>query len=312
MCNFMSGLFFRNGDIFCATEYTDSHEILKRAAGAGRASMVTGELEPVPWEYTPPEDLKLAGDLSKWTLKVDQQTEPTWWDTDKVRAYCERRVEAMFVREPRGTVLGGCWICLGKKATIQELICGKIVIAEGSRFDRSSFVDSSFDRSSFVDSRFEGSRFDRSSFVGSRFVDSSFVDSSFDRSSFVGSRFDRSSFVGSRFEGSRFDRSSFVGSRFDRSSFDRSSFVGSRFDSSSFVDSRFDRSSFVDSSFVDSRFEDSRFERSSFVDSSFDRSSFVGSRFEGSSFEGSYACVETILQTNWKRSESGLIVPDEE
>ena len=120
MCNFMSGLFFRNGDIFCATEYTDSHEVLKRAAGAGRASMVTGELEPVPWEYTPPEDLKLAGDLSKWTLKVDRQTEPSWWDADKVRTYCERRVEAMFIREPRGTVLGGCWICLGDKATIAE------------------------------------------------------------------------------------------------------------------------------------------------------------------------------------------------
>ena len=207
MCNFMSGLFFRNGDIFCATEYTDSHEVLKRAAGAGRASMVTGELEPVPWEYTPPYDLKLSGDLSKWTLKVDQQTEPSWWDADKVRTYCERRVEAMFICEPRGMVLGGCWICLGDKATIVELIGGKIAIAVGSRFVDSSFVDS-------------------------RFVDSRFVDSSFERSSFVDSRF-----VDSSFEGSRF----------------------------------------VDSSFVDS-----------------------------------LACVKTILQTKWKRSESGLIVPDEE
>ena len=211
MCDFMSGLFLRNGDIFCATEYTDSHEVLKRAAGAGRASMVTGELEPVPWEYTPPEDLKLAGDLSKWTLKVDQQTEPSWWDADKVRTYCERRVEAMFIREPRGTVLGGCWICLGDKATIAELIGGKIAISV-----RSSFVDSSFVGSRFVDSRFEGSSF----------VDSSFVDSSF-------------------------------------------------------VDSSFERSRFVDSRFVDSRFVDS------------------------------YACVQTILQTKWKLTNSGLIVPDE-
>ena len=244
MCNFMSGLFFRNGDIFCATEYTDSHEILKRAAGAGRASMVTGELEPVPWEYTPPDDLKLAGDLSKWTLKVDQETTPSWWDAEKVRAYCERRVEAMFIKEPRGMVLGGCWICLGNKATIVELIGGKLAIAVGSSFEGSRFVDS-------------------------RFVRSSFVDSYFVRSSFVDSRF-----VGSRFVGSSFEGSSFVGS--------------------SFV-----RSSFVDSFFV----------RSSFVDSSFVRSRFVDSRFEHSSFEGSYACTQTILQTEWVRAESGLIVP---
>jgi uncharacterized protein YjbI with pentapeptide repeats len=64
---------------------------------------------------------------------------------------------------------------------------------------------------------------------------------------------------------------------------------------------------------VDSRFERSSFKRSSFVGSRFERSSFVGSRFVGSSFVDSYACINTILQTKWKRSaESGLIVPAKE
>ena len=216
MCNLMSGLFFRNGDIVSASEYTDSHEVLKRAANAGRASLAghLAELEPVQWEYTPPADLRLAGDLSKWALKVDQDTTPAWWDAVKVREWCERRVEAMFIREPRGALLGGCWICLGDKATIAELIGGKLAIAVGSSFERSSFLDSRFERSSFVDSSFVGSRFERSrfedsSFVGSRFVDSSFVGSSFERS-----RFERSSFVGSRFVDSRFVGSSFVDSSF--------------------------------------------------------------------------------------------------
>ena len=184
MCNFMSGLFFRNGDIVSASEYTDSHEVLKRAAKAGRASLAghLAEMEPVQWEYIPPEDLKLAGDLSKWSLKVDQDTTPAWWDEKKVREWCERRVEAMFVRDARGTLLGGCWICLGEKATIGELIGGKLAIAVGSSFVRSSFVRSSFERSSFVDSSFVRSRF-----VDSSFVDSSFVRSSFERSSFEGS-----------------------------------------------------------------------------------------------------------------------------
>ena len=179
MCNFMSGLFFRNGDIVSASEYTNSHEVLKRAANAGRASLTghLAELEPVQWEYTPPEDLKLVGDLSKWILKVDQDTVPSWWDAIKVREWCERRVEAMFIRDDRKTILGGCWICLGEDATIAELIGGKLAIAvgsrfEGSRFVGSSFVDSRFEGSSFVDSRFEGSRFEGSSFVDSRFVDS--------------------------------------------------------------------------------------------------------------------------------------------
>ena len=154
MCNFISGLFFRNGDIVSASEYTDSHEILKRAAKAGRASLAghLAEMEPVQWEYTPPDNLKLAGDLSKWVLKVDQKTVPAWWDEKTVREWCERRVESMFIREERGTLLGGCWICLGKKATINELIGGKLAISVCSRFKRSRFVDSRF-----VGSSFEGS-----------------------------------------------------------------------------------------------------------------------------------------------------------
>ena len=248
MCNFMSGLFFRNGDIVSASEYTNSHEVLKRAANAGRASLTghLAELEPVQWEYTPPEDLKLVGDLSKWILKVDQDTVPSWWDAIKVREWCERRVEAMFIRDDRKTILGGCWICLGEDATIAELIGGKLAIAVGSRFEGSRFVGSSF-----VDSRFEGS-----------------------------------SFVDSRFEGSRFEGSSFVGSRF----------VGSSFEGSSFVDSRF----------VDSRFEGSRFEGSSF-----EGSSFVGSSFVDSRFVDSFSCALGLLPAGWKRTEAGLIVPEE-
>ena len=38
----------------------------------------------------------------------------------------------------------------------------------------------------------------------------------------------------------------------------------------------------------------------------------MDSRFEGSSFKDSHACVQTILQTKWVRSETGLIVPVKE
>ena len=189
MCNFMSGIFFRNGDIVSASEYTDSHEILKRAAKAERASLVghLAELEPVQWEYTPPKDLKWAEDLSKWTLTVDQSTVHSWWDANKVREWCERRVKAMFITEERGTLLGGCWICIGNKAMIKELIGGKLAITVGSNFEGSNFVNSHFMYSRFEGSLFVGSRFEGSRFVGSRFVDSNFAGSNFECSNFAGS-----------------------------------------------------------------------------------------------------------------------------
>src|SRR5512138_1870709 len=106
MCNFVSALLLKSGEIVCEPEHTNSHEVLVRLAKVNDTETGLHHCYFCRWEFTPPTDLATVEDLSTWKLHVDEDTTPDWWNADKVRAYCERRVATMFVREERGTVLG--------------------------------------------------------------------------------------------------------------------------------------------------------------------------------------------------------------
>jgi len=136
MCNFLSGIALQNGDIVCEPEYTDSHEVLIRAASVSD----NGRGELCRFEFLPPEMVYIA-DLSKWRLHVDEESPPTWFDSDRVRAYCERRVSSMLVSTARGTLLGGCWIFSGEKASAKEVVRGRIfAIANGANLTRANLT----------------------------------------------------------------------------------------------------------------------------------------------------------------------------
>lgn len=128
MCHFVSGLLLKTGEIICEPEHTNSHEVLVRLAQAHDTETGLHHGYLCRWEFTPPADLATIEDLATWNLHVDEDTTPEWWDEEKVRTYCERKVAPMFIREPRDTVLGGIWILTGERASLKELVHGSIAV----------------------------------------------------------------------------------------------------------------------------------------------------------------------------------------
>ena len=146
MCNFLSGLYFKNGDVFDAAEYTQSHEVMIRAHGIVDARSGFWDPACVRWEFVPPGNLETVADVSTWSLIVDEDYTPEWWDDAKVRAYCERRVRSMIIDGPRGTVLGGVWILTGKNATMKELVRGTIsIVANGANLSGANLSGTNLD-----------------------------------------------------------------------------------------------------------------------------------------------------------------------
>jgi hypothetical protein len=147
MCNFVSAICYRSScwadhpqfddlQIYCDPEHTDSHSDLRETRQVHNAEHE--ELRATRWtgiEFRPPADVPVSewGNLSRWTLAVDEaETAPEWWEAshDEIRSRLERRVEAMFVREPRGTILGGCWIIL-PGGSLRRLVHGRIAAISG-------------------------------------------------------------------------------------------------------------------------------------------------------------------------------------
>jgi hypothetical protein len=129
MCKFVSGIVLKNGDIICEPEFADSHELLIKVAGLTENAYANGVEYLARFEFTPPEDLTKISDTSLWTLRVDEDVKPSWWDKEKVRNYCERKVNSMIIRDARGTVFGGCWIFDGKEASVKQIVRGRIFCA---------------------------------------------------------------------------------------------------------------------------------------------------------------------------------------
>ena len=129
MCKFVSGIVFKNGDIICEPEFTDSYELHIKMAGLTKNAYASGVEYLARFEFTPPEDLTKISDTSLWTLRVDEDVKPSWWDEEKVRNYCERKVNSMIIRDARGTVFGGCWIFDGKEASVKQIVRGRIFCA---------------------------------------------------------------------------------------------------------------------------------------------------------------------------------------
>ena len=134
MCNFLSALVTRTGQIFEACEYTDSHEDLVEYFNVLKddgQSFVRVEFSPVDHAYG-------DGDLDKWKLKIDELDPPVWFDPEaqeKATAELRRRVERMFIDTDRRLLLGGCWIL--RNATIVRRVIGARIVAmlDGTQVD---------------------------------------------------------------------------------------------------------------------------------------------------------------------------------
>jgi hypothetical protein len=127
MCNFVSGYVSKTGEIYCCPEFTDSHSEIAAAFNLRDSETAYYSKNLAKWECTPPGDVNLWSDFSKWTVRADEDETPEWFDPEKIREYVARMVGGMFVRDPRGTLLGGCWIFDGETASVKQIIRGRII-----------------------------------------------------------------------------------------------------------------------------------------------------------------------------------------
>ena len=119
MCSFMSAIVMKNGDILCDPEHTDSHEDLLDKFNIRDNQVHQDGFVRV--EFLPPEQgTKDVFDVKNWTLKVDQDSTPEWFNFESTTSKLAARVERMFVLEDRPILLGGCWL-LGKAAYVKKV-----------------------------------------------------------------------------------------------------------------------------------------------------------------------------------------------
>jgi hypothetical protein len=127
MCNFLSALVLRNGDVL-HHPMLDSHLDLVRYfklpdTNAHIRRFAKIELTPVDWM-----------DAATWTWRIDEPTRPNW--LDEVEAEAERKTRAiadrMIVRDgEHGLIVDGCWI-IGGTAKIRDVRSGRIVRVQDS------------------------------------------------------------------------------------------------------------------------------------------------------------------------------------
>ncbi len=131
MCQFLSALVVRNGDILWH-EATDSHSDLvahfKMPENAGCKHFAKVE-------FTPPEKdgRPIYEDFANYKLRVDEDTEPSWFE--ELRNGVEKKlrsiIQSMIIDDARPMVLGGCRI-LVSGAKVDALKSSRVVSMSGT------------------------------------------------------------------------------------------------------------------------------------------------------------------------------------
>lgn len=136
MCNVFSGYATSTGDIFCDPAFTHSHSLVAKIHNLNDDDVSFYRKTLAKYEFRPPDDTKLWPDMSKWTLVVDENETPDWFDREKVRAHMEAMVSSMFVRDARGILTGGCWIFDGPEASAKGVIGGTVAgVINGAKLE---------------------------------------------------------------------------------------------------------------------------------------------------------------------------------
>lgn len=130
MCRFLSAIVMPNGTVKCEP-MLDSHSDLVRLFGLDDTADPSVVQRFAKVEFTPPADNTGMCDLDKWSLRVDEPTEPDWWlgVRDKAIASLRATVDRMIVRGERDIVVGGCWL-VARGGRINKLTGGRIVGCE--------------------------------------------------------------------------------------------------------------------------------------------------------------------------------------
>ncbi|MCR4376278.1 MAG: hypothetical protein NUW22_15665, partial [Acidobacteria bacterium] len=127
MCNFLSALALKNGDLLLHP-MLDSHSDLVRYfkipdARQGHQHFAKVELTPEDWM-----------DVSTWKFQLDEDSAPIWWEdvAARVEADLRQRANRMILRDgEHELIVDGCWI-IGGTAKIRDVRSGRIVRVQDS------------------------------------------------------------------------------------------------------------------------------------------------------------------------------------
>ena len=132
MCQFLSAIVSKNGEVYC-DPFVDSHEeILQRFGLRDNDSQFIDNIVRV--EFTPQNDDWF--DVENYNLRVDENSIPAWWQEveQSVRQNLSDRIQRMIVDKAENKVLcGGVYIVRDSKIlwtryTKMLLICGNSTI----------------------------------------------------------------------------------------------------------------------------------------------------------------------------------------
>ena len=125
MCQFFSAIALRNGDII-HDDATDSHSDLILAFGLSDAENANCQ-HFVKVEFTP-ESPDVMDEIDKYTLRVDENETPLWWEEVKetVESKCRSAVKKMILTGEHKMILSGKYI-LGKNCKVNTVKNSNIV-----------------------------------------------------------------------------------------------------------------------------------------------------------------------------------------
>ena len=125
MCEFMSAIWTKQGDLLCDPSLIDSHEDLIALHGLrDEGHLGAGGRDWIRVEFTPPDDGSKIADVSLWNLNIDEETMPCWVDRDVIRERCAARVQRMIVNEDKPILVGGPFIIVRGKI---DKVVGRII-----------------------------------------------------------------------------------------------------------------------------------------------------------------------------------------
>ena len=127
MCNFLSALVLRNGDVLTHS-MLDSHSDLVSYYKlpddrAHHQHFAKVELTPVDWL-----------DVTTWIFRLDEHTAPGWWGDvgGQADTTLRDRAQRMMLTTGRTKLIAdGCWIAAGD-AVIDAVVAGRVVYLGGS------------------------------------------------------------------------------------------------------------------------------------------------------------------------------------
>ncbi len=105
MCQFLSAIVSKNGEVYC-DPFIDSHEeLIQRFGLRDDQSQFINNIVRV--EFTPKDDDYF--DIENYTLRIDEDSEPDWWASvkDSVHANLKDRIQRMIIDKADNKVLCG-------------------------------------------------------------------------------------------------------------------------------------------------------------------------------------------------------------